>query len=285
MHACPARPLEPSSTHPLRLAAILLMGAASCLALGGCASAPPMPGLGARSATHDGATERVEMRFGPDVLVEQRRFDWCWAACCEMVSRAQRRPKPQEQFVADFKESRGQHDVQAATDLEIVRALAKGAPAEELDLSRFEGLRVDGDEVKSLLVDVLRLQSASSIAVEEFRKGRPIVMCLKDWEGAPGHAVFVTAIEFERANDLLSSLGREALKRSGLGGGVREASADYRVTRIEFFDPMMGASGIRAIDGAEIDRHVRYLLSPQLAKAVQRQMEKAVRISLRGGVR
>lgn len=243
--------------------------------LGGCASTP----------RDDGGGETIEARVRDDGLVEQRRSDWCWAACCEMVTRVKGPVRLQEEFVARFKEAYGETECQAATDLEIVRALARGRPGADAGALDIRSVRIDGKDLLALGLDALSISSASSIAVEELRAGQPVVMCLRDWEGAPGHAVFVTAMTVERREDLLRGLGREVVRRTGLRGGIDDADADYRVSRIEFFDPMMGSAGLKSIESDGIERHVRYLISPRLARGVLDQFERSVQVALRGGGR
>lgn len=223
----------------------------------------------------------VDPGWSPDLLVAQRRGDWCWAACCEMASSALRRPRSQEEFASDLAASRGpaealsETESQAATDFEIVRALAgRGAPSQPKARKKYT--IVETGHLIALLFEWGEVTSANSLAVEELQAGKPVVMGLADWRGMSGHAVFVTSMRVERVDDPVGDLARAFGKKVLPAEGMPEPANRYRIRRISFFDPAGSGREPLSLADDEIVRHLRFLMSPKMARAVLERADKAV---------
>lgn len=270
----------------------IALGATICLApvaaLTGCASTPP-----------------VTIRRQPpaDGLIQQRRADWCWAACCEMAYRARGRADiTQEKLVAAYKQ-RGA-DAQAlaesdadhrAHDFELVRALAVGTDF-YLPLGVYPGGGVSFDRggLAQYIHSWAGLYLASSVAVEDFERQQPVLAVLRDWEGAPGHVGFVVEIAAtpdEGVNALgdLYTIGSRIGNAVGVTGGESDSISrylpekiphQYKLRRIAFYDPSLDNPGIKTIEGDAIDRHLAYLLSPAMAQAILARERDIVKIGV-----
>jgi hypothetical protein len=246
-------------------------------------------------------------------LIQQRRFDWCWAACCEMAYRASGRSDvTQEALVATYKGGspavvsggvRGgepsanlaadDEDDHRAQDFELVRALAVGTDVYlPIGVHPGRGVIFDQAGLAGYLHAWAGLYLASSIAVEDIARGQPVLAVLRDWEGAPGHVGFV--IEIDARPDLVSNsvsgICRTALdvgKAVGIGGSdadsvvaylPKEFPTRYLLDRITFYDPSFHNPGIKTIEGADVKRHLAYLLSPTMARAILAREREIVKL-------
>ncbi|MBI1304906.1 MAG: hypothetical protein GC172_14150 [Phycisphaera sp.] len=297
------RPATKPETNPspidritIRATTRIAFAAALCIApligLAGCGTAQPRV---IRSAASD------------DALVQQRRFDWCWAACCEMAYRAQgRHDITQEKLVAAMKGGGtvgGAHDERLAAseddhrahDFELVRALAVGTDF-YLPIGVYPngGVRFSREGLADYIEAWAGLYLASSVAVEDLDRGEPVLAVLRDWEGAPGHVGFVLEVEATphsaaHAAGELYKIGCEVGEMLGLGqdDGDGDSLADYlpdrlprpyELHRITFYDPSFEAPGVRTIEGDAIERHLAYLLSPSMAQAILAREREIVTI-------
>jgi hypothetical protein len=258
------------------------------------------PALRARPA-QETAERRIDPKWPETTLVAQRRSDWCWAACCEMASRALRKPRTQEEFVAALFGSdnaasaqaikNNTEEFQAATEYEIARALSgeslrDTAKQPTPDAKSKKYLVIDTGELVKGAVQWAQVQSMNSIAVEELNRRRPVILGLDDWNGIPGHAVFVLSMrvieEEDGVADWLDDLGTKWLGESKMP----KPKARYRILEITFFDPYYrysanknpsasapsqdGASsdGIVVFNEEQIEKHGRFLMSPKMAEAI-----------------
>ncbi len=273
--------------------------AATRIALAATLCALPLANL-AGCATAQSRTIRT--KAPDDALVQQRRFDWCWAACCEMAYRARGRDDiTQEALVAAVKGGGADgHEALAASeadhraqDFELVRALAVGTDL-YLPIGVYPngGIRFNRDGLAGYIEAWAGLYLASSVAVEDLDRGEPVLAVLRDWEGAPGHVAFVVEVEAtpdataHAASDIYK-IGRGVGDMLGLTNGdgdsfarylPRELPRSYTLHRITFYDPSFEAPGIKTIEGDAIERHLAYLLSPSMAEAILAREREIVSI-------
>jgi hypothetical protein len=255
----------------IRLALAASISLAPIAALTGCATAP---------------TRTIRREAAADTLVQQRRFDWCWAACCEMAYRAKGQSDiTQERLVEAYKGTARAKDEadQRAQDFELVRALAVGTDF-YLPIGVYPGGGVTFDRggLAAYIESWAGLYLASSVAVEDLERGQPVLAVLRDWEGAPGHVGFVIEIAAtpdDGANALgaIYGAGRQVGGMIGLSGGDGDSVSQYlpetlprqyTLHRITFYDPSLENPGVKSIEGDAIKRHLGYLLSPAMAKAI-----------------
>jgi hypothetical protein len=257
-------------------------------ALVGCASTPPI------------AVRREPSAGG---LIQQRRADWCWAACCEMAYRARGRADiTQEKLVAALKQPNADAKALAesdadhrAQDFELVRALAVGTDF-ELPIGFYPGggISFDRGGLAQYLHAWAGLYLASSVAVEDLERGQPVLAVLRDWEGAPGHVGFVIEVEAtpdSTANALsdLYAVGSKIGNAVGVTGGESDSISkylperiphQYTLHRITFYDPSLESPGVKSIEGDAIKRHLAYMLSPAMAKAILARERDIVKIGV-----
>ncbi|MEY3137328.1 MAG: Papain-like cysteine protease AvrRpt2 [Pseudomonadota bacterium] len=260
----------------VRIALAATIGLCPLAPLVGCASTPPIT---------------VRREPSPDGLIQQRRSDWCWAACCEMAYRARgHADMTQEKLVAAFKQpnadaktlagSDADHRVQ---DFELVRALAVGTDF-ELPIGFYPGggISFNRGGLAQYLHAWASLYVASSVAIEDLERNQPVLAVLRDWEGAPGHVGFVIEIAAtpdSTANALsdLYTVGSRIGNAVGVTGGQSDSISrylpeklphQYTLHRITFYDPSLDNPGIKTIEGDAIKRHLAYLLSPSMAQAI-----------------
>jgi len=239
----------------------------------GTGSNPPAP-----APAPDAGARRASLANADRAFVTQRRGDWCWAACCEMALRYNGiQDVTQEMLVERIK---GEADDQRAIDAEIVRALATDASNRNDRRSVMpKSVRVDAQSLFDGLWNGAKMYTSRDGAIEDFARGQPTLLFLKNWEGAEGHIVFVTEIEYlERrgaSGDIpvvggLVKWGQETADK--LIGDYR-----YEVVRITFFDPMPNA-GVRSIDGDTLEAHQRGYLSRRQAQEVMSNLGGTIKL-------
>jgi hypothetical protein len=247
----------------------------------GCSGAGGRSSSGASSSllAADVKIERRELSNASRVFTPQRRGDWCWAACAEMALKYNGIDDiTQEQLVEKVK---GKASDQTAIDTEIIVALAT-EPKERTQNSAAMPQRVNLDLNAPLnaAIKAATIYSSSDSAVEDFSQGHPVLFGLKDWEGAPAHIVFITAIEYR-------DLRRESETAPGLKGlaGSFGRMADsligsyrYEIRAIEFYDPMPETGGPTRLEGADIEKHFRFYLSRKKAMEIMQSAESTVKL-------
>lgn len=269
----------------IRLALAATISLAPIAALTGCATAP---------------TRTIRREAAADTLVQQRRFDWCWAACCEMAYRARgQNDITQERLVEAYKGTAraGDEADQRAQDFELVRALAVGTDfCLPIGVYPGSGVTFDRGGLAAYIESWAGLYLASSVAVEDFERREPVLAVLRDWEGAPGHVGFVVEIdaaanETVNAASELYTIGRSVTDAVGLTAGEgnelskylpRKLPRQYQLHRITFYDPSLENPGIKTIEGDAIKRHLAYLLSPSMAQAILARERDIVKVGAAG---
>ena len=272
---------QPTTRASTRIVLAATLCALPLASLAGCATAEP---------------RTIRSKASEEALVQQRRFDWCWAACCEMAYRARGRDDiTQEALVAAVKGggADGHEADHRAQDFELVRALAVGTEF-YLPIGVYPdgGIRFNRDGLAGYIEAWAGLYLASSVAVEDLDRGEPVLAVLRDWEGAPGHVAFVVEVEAtpdataHAASDIYK-IGRGFGDMLGLTNGdgdsfarylPRELPRQHTLHRITFYDPSFEAPGIKTIDGDAIERHLAYLLSPSMAEAILAREREIVSI-------
>lgn len=261
---------------------VITSGVVALMSLGlGCSGTGSRSASGA-SSTPLGADARIERRELPDaarVFTPQRRGDWCWAACAEMALKYNGiNDITQEQLVEKVK---GKASDQTAIDTEIIVALATEPKAQTQNSAATpQRVNIDLNAPIQAALKAATMYSSPDSAVEDFSQGHPVLFGLQNWEGAPAHIVFVTAIEYR-------DLRRESETAPGLEGlaGSFGRMADsligsyrYEIRAIEFYDPMPETGGQTRLEAADIEKHYRFYLSRKKAMEIMKSAESTVQL-------
>lgn len=258
-----------------------------CAWLGGCSGAGNSgSGREHSSLSNSASVQHAKLENAHNVFTEQRRGDWCWAACCEMALKYNGvNDVTQEILVQRFK---GSMSDQTAIDGEIILALATDPPPPAPSMQgvpqnhsgAMGQVKVDLSHVQNALWKSAKIYSSSDSAVEDFAGGHPVLLGLKDWEGAPAHIVFVTAIEYvdkrKKPADttILQDVVRAVEKTvDDLVGNYR-----YEVVAIEFYDPMPETGGVTRLEAADLDKHFRFYLSRKRAREIIHELESTMQV-------
>lgn len=241
----------------LRLRAFLWCGLCAMLPLNlGCA------------AGTQGTAVHFRLNNADRVLTHQRRGDWCWAACCEMALKYNMVNDITQEMLVD--KLKGKQDDQTAIDAEIVLALATEPTRDTVQLNHAPSrIDVNTQHLTDALFKLGSMYISSDKAIEDFGDGHPVLLGLKDWEGAPAHIVFVTAIEatdhgdVSQPADVLDGIVKFPKTVGRMFGQDR-----YTLSAIEFFDPMPETGGPTRMTAEEIKPHVRFYLSRKRAREI-----------------
>lgn len=244
----------------------------------GDVSIPSGTGSGPPAPAPEAGMQRATLANAERAFVTQRRGDWCWAACCEMALRYNGiEDITQEMLVERIK---GEADDQRAIDTEILVALSTDRTSRtERSAVMPKSLRVDTKSLFDGIWKGAKIYTSRDGAIEDFRRGQPTLLFLENWEGAPGHIVFITEIEYRdrRGN---------AAEIPVVGGIVKwgQDTADkligdyrYEVRTITFFDPMQGA-GLTTIDGEKLEAHQRGYLSRRQAQEIMSDVGGTIKL-------
>jgi hypothetical protein len=267
-----------------RLFGVVAPLAVLAMVLAGCA------GSGGEQAAE---IKRFELPNAQKVLTEQRRGDWCWAACAEMALKYKGVRDITQEMLVDSSLRRNAEN-QTVEDFEILFALAyqpkgSGSSGEYLaqrgNVVDVGKVKFDKSMVASGAGSAASMYLSPSAAVEDFIQGHPVLLGLKDWEGAPGHIVFVTAVEYQErwdkgfsVTDVFDEItelfpkGKVAENETIVGAAKTAArTADerrYVITAIEFHDPMPGQGGHTRLSREELDKHYRFTMTSKRSREV-----------------
>lgn len=244
------------------------------LLLTGCATG------GDPAALTSSKVESVSLPNIERVYTEQRRGDWCWAACCEMALRyTGRSDVTQEGLVTAF---RGDADDQTAIDWEVIEALANLSPKSSSAAASPTRVDIDANQFFSAAQKSLQiyLPKAADLAIADLKYRRPVLMGLKDWDGAPAHIVLVTSVDYRERPRSTSGVPIIGAAIDSVGRAFEDtfgSAAKYEIVRVTMYDPMPETGGVRTADAATLDAHWRFYLGPTLAKDVASQASQTVR--------
>jgi hypothetical protein len=122
-------------------------------------------------------TERLQATAAPDTLGRQRRSQWCWAACTQMLLNYHGIRATQEEIVARMYGSLVNH---TASGLDAINGLNGWTPA--------------ADNGKTAIVSTLPVSLDDATIASEMVNQQPMLVGLSGpLAGAPGHAYVLTA--------------------------------------------------------------------------------------------
>lgn len=253
----------------MRIDLTMVVGALGCICatLGGCASKPGT----------DAKVETITLPNYEKVLTEQRRGDWCWAACCEMALKYNGvTDVTQETLVQNFK---GSADDQTAIDSEIITALAT-TPENQAQTAGGppRAVQVRLGNLMTALTESATIYSSSDSAVEDFCAHHPVIMGLKDWEGAPAHIVFLTSVQYvdRRAVPPDSGIFRSLQNQFTMLADKFTGDYRYYISGVDVYDPMPGTGGMTHLTPEELAEHLRFFLSRKKAVEIMHQVNTTV---------
>lgn len=158
----------------------VLAASVVCAWLGGCSGAGNSgSGREHSSLSNSASVQHAKLENAHNVFTEQRRGDWCWAACCEMALKYNGvNDVTQEILVQRFK---GSMSDQTAIDGEIILALATDPPPPAPSMQgvpqnhsgAMGQVKVDLSHVQNALWKSAKIYSSSDSAVEDFAGGHP----------------------------------------------------------------------------------------------------------------
>jgi hypothetical protein len=245
-----------------------LILAVSIFTLAGCNTSSQINASSKEEASKPSANRvRAECPNFKDVAVKQQTPVWCWAASAEMVHKYYgENTITQEQLAKEITNASGSDPkkARAAGLQEIMVALNPDIRKERL--SRGESMAVERIRSGSTaaptvdVVDVALGQTApwsasSDDLVDAVASQNPAIVGLRGEGRSMGHAVVVYATSYEPVkvsegksfgNALFGAVAKEAGNRHGIrddqvdAAGVTKAPAKFKLSEIEYVDPMDG---------------------------------------------
>lgn len=250
------------------------------VSLGGCATGSGNSTSGPHGLAENGgeaaAPDNIQHAVLPNaerVFTKQRREDWCWAACAEMALKYNGITDITQETLAErFK---GDKADQTAQDWEIVRALATkptGAPIPVGQIPTSLGL-----DLGSLFAAGLKAASFycnPESAVDDLRAGEPEVVRLVNYDGWPGHVVFVTGFSFTEKRSGVENV--PLLGEIYRGGETLLGGGRYTIASTTIYDPMKGV--VVDIPWNQLKQHKPAFISARRAREVVEKAQQTLRI-------
>lgn len=201
----------------------------------------------------------IQLKGIQSVAAKQRQFNWCWAACAEMLYRYYGANVSQEEIVEFMgKQTKPGENPQAAGELEMCLAMN---PDLILEMARREKVQRESHRyaVSFTLNNLDQIYGNSSISsdviVREISSGNPLVMGLHGGEWQDGHIVLVYGAEYSRFN----TEGKQAIIHHIRYFAIHKAFA---------IDPQPedGKSQLIELNGMNLKDHMDFIIGKEEAR-------------------